>query len=778
MIKIDPHHHLRFVQVAKLVLSYLPSSFEPYAKRFYQWSRKMLSQSNVRQIFISRPVNAPSVEFPALNLAHCLPWELAAPPGKLPVLPSVTIVVPIHNAFEHVRRCLDSVIAHTSAPASLLLIDDASTDNRMAGLLDAYQKKGARVCRNSTNLGYTATVNRGIRLAGEDDVVLLNSDTQVSPRWLDNLRLAAYSAHDVGSATPFSDNAGAFSAPDPGTNDIPEEFTPEEFARLVGRAFRGAYPEAPTGNGFCLYLKRAMLEDVGDFDEKRFPRGYGEENDLSLRALDHGWRHVVDTRTYVRHARSASFGNEKNKLVERGRTEVLACYPEYPQLVGEFLRSREMAQARAALDQTLRVAIKEERPRPRILFVISTKTGGTPQTNHDLMVAVAKRYEPFLLVCDSEVVSLFKVRKNDLEEVENVVLSKQVRRMSHRSRGYDQYVYQWLIKYCIELVHIRHLVWHSLDLPRLAASLNIPVVFSFHDFYLLCPSLNLVNSHEEFCNAECNGGVDKYCTPIRWMGELPPPLGKPLVMRWRTRMTAILNQCDAYVTTSESSKNLIQSKIELPLSKPFRVIPHGRNFKEFLLPQTSQLPVKPPYRVLIPGNIGVHKGANLLSRIHELDTEKQLEFHFLGVVTSEAAKIGVQHGPYMRGDFLNKVAGIQPYVGLVFSIWAETYCHTLTELWASGIPVIALDFGAVGERIRRHGGGWLISSCDPKEVLAQMLSILSDHEGYLRRCEDIRSWQSGYGRRNTTRNMAAKYIELYEQVIQNRLAIRAEGEVM
>src|SRR3546814_16309874 len=52
--------------------------------------------------------------------------------------------------------------------------------------------------------------------------------------------------------------------------------------------------EVPTGNGFCMYIRRAMLEDVGLFDEQAFPVGYGEENDLCMRAIDAGWHHLVD----------------------------------------------------------------------------------------------------------------------------------------------------------------------------------------------------------------------------------------------------------------------------------------------------------------------------------------------------------------------------------------------------------------------------------------------------------------------------------------------------
>src|SRR3546814_14202891 len=68
----------------------------------------------------------------------------------------------------------------------------------------------------------------------------------------------------------------------------------------------------------------------------------------------------------------------------------------------------------------------------------------------------------------------------------------------------------------------------------------------------------------------------------------------------------------------------------------------------------------------------------------------------------------IDHGPYQREQFAERVAAIQPHVAAILSICPETWCHTLTECWACGLPVFALDIGAVGERIRDPGGGWLV----------------------------------------------------------------------
>src|SRR3546814_8543711 len=86
--------------------------------------------------------------------------------------------------------------------------------------------------------------------------------------------------------------------------------------------------------GFCMYIRRAMLEDVGLFDERAFPVGYGEENDLCMRAIDAGWHHLVDPGVFVQHARSASFGSRREELAKVGAQQLEYRHPTYPAAAG------------------------------------------------------------------------------------------------------------------------------------------------------------------------------------------------------------------------------------------------------------------------------------------------------------------------------------------------------------------------------------------------------------------------------------------------------------
>ena len=70
------------------------------------------------------------------------------------------------------------------------------------------------------------------------------------------------------------------------------------------------YPQVSFINGFCYLITRESLNHLGYLDEEKFPRGYGEEDDFSVRAQDAGWMLRVADDCYVYHAKSKSFTSQ------------------------------------------------------------------------------------------------------------------------------------------------------------------------------------------------------------------------------------------------------------------------------------------------------------------------------------------------------------------------------------------------------------------------------------------------------------------------------------
>ena len=309
----------------------------------------------------------------------------------------VSVIVPVYNAAAELRRCLRSLSRYTTSPCELVLIDDASTDPAVADVLaEAAGLTGVRILRNVVNLGFTETVNRGLR-ATRDDVVLLNSDTEVGPRWLEHLVNAARGLRAVATVTPVSDNAGAFAVPVSGEpNATPLGLDVAGVARLIAQA-AGPRPMTPTGSGFCLYVRRAALDDVGLLDGDAFPRGYGEENDFCMRALRVGWTHLVDGRTFVAHVRRASFGDERSTLERVARNRIDARYPEYTELVRQYVNGDALARLRRDVRDAY---ARAEPPRPRVLSVIHEGGGGSWTANLELARALELEWDPLMLTSD------------------------------------------------------------------------------------------------------------------------------------------------------------------------------------------------------------------------------------------------------------------------------------------------------------------------------------------------------------------------------------------
>ena len=163
----------------------------------------------------------------------------------------------------------------------MLIIDDASPDGRTHNVLDDWQKRQPGRWRfhfNPVNLGFPATANLGMSLAA-GDVVLLNSDTIVTPGWLEGLLNCLASGSDIATATPWTNNGEIASIPGfCKVNPVPPDLT--AVADVIRRCGTPAYPELPTAVGFCMAVTRASIEKIGLFDQALFGRGYGEENDF------------------------------------------------------------------------------------------------------------------------------------------------------------------------------------------------------------------------------------------------------------------------------------------------------------------------------------------------------------------------------------------------------------------------------------------------------------------------------------------------------------------
>lgn len=246
-----------------------------------------------------------------------------------------TVIIPVFNAPEALARCIAAVAATLPQEAAVLVIDDASTDPAVDDVL-RHCPASWRQQRQAVNRGFVATVNHGMAIAANSDVVLLNADTEPAGDWLERLVACAAADERIASATPFTNNGEIASLPE-FCRAAPVPENPARWAEACRRAGPPQYPQIPTAVGFCMYLRRAALDAVGDFDAETFGRGYGEENDWCMRAAAAGWKHVLCDDAFVAHLGNASFGPLGLAPDENSMRRLLDRHPGYLDQIRAFI---------------------------------------------------------------------------------------------------------------------------------------------------------------------------------------------------------------------------------------------------------------------------------------------------------------------------------------------------------------------------------------------------------------------------------------------------------
>ena len=259
------------------------------------------------------------------------------------VLPEV--VIPVYNAFEYLQRCL-AALDEASPGADVLLIDDASTDDRVAPALEAWVAAAPqrRLVRQPGNRGFVHSANLGMQHTGRD-VVLLNSDTEVTDGWLEALGRCLDADAAFATATPWTNNGEIASLPEfCAANTVPPDRN--AIARVLSSRVRPSYPRIPTAVGFCMAISRRAIDRVGLFDEDTFGRGYGEENDFCMRAASAGMLNVLCDDAYVVHHGGRSFGPLGLQPDPGSMQRLLALHPGYADLVSGFIQADPLAPLR------------------------------------------------------------------------------------------------------------------------------------------------------------------------------------------------------------------------------------------------------------------------------------------------------------------------------------------------------------------------------------------------------------------------------------------------
>ncbi|RKY29415.1 MAG: hypothetical protein DRP74_08865 [Candidatus Omnitrophota bacterium] len=218
------------------------------------------------------------------------------------------IVIPVHNQLEYTKTCLGSIKKYTQYPHRIIIVDDASDRETQEYLGNLNNKQEIFLIRNETNLGWLKSANKGLSQAKAEYICLMNNDTVVTEGWLEEMINIAEKEKDIGLINPSWEK--------------PNRASLDNYARNI-KKFRGQYIETDWARGFCILIKREVIDKIGYFDEVYSP-GYFDDHDFSVRAIKKGFRCLRSRASFVWHYRNITFQeklkNEAfNRVFERNR---------------------------------------------------------------------------------------------------------------------------------------------------------------------------------------------------------------------------------------------------------------------------------------------------------------------------------------------------------------------------------------------------------------------------------------------------------------------------
>lgn len=628
-------------------------------------------------------------------------WDELAPP-KAKGGPVIDIIVPAYLGFDETANCLYTVLRSRQAgtlACELVVVDDASPEPGLSGLLDELAGRGLlTLLRNEKNLGFVASVNRGMELHGDRDVILLNSDTEVFGDWVERLHRAAYSTKDIGTVTPFSNNATICSYPNfPGEFRGSFEVSFEEMDRIASATNAGMMVDVPTAIGFCMYIRRQCLTEAGLFDAETFGRGYGEENDFCLRIAARGWRNVLAGDVFVRHLGRVSFVDTTDQRIHEALKIIDARYPHYLPAVGAYVKSDPPRELRRNLDIARLHRLAGSRP---VLFVLHNLGGGTEKHVRDLSDRlVAEGIGVLWLQPDVKDNNFAVIRHAGVQNLSNGV-------SLNLKRGLSDAI-ALIRELGVRHIHVHHILGFApaftFYMKALAKACGIPYDVTVHDYTFVCPRVTMIDGSGRYCG---NVDVTKCEACVSTHGA---PTGDVSVWFWREANEDFLMHARRVFVPNVDAKtrlNIFFPGLEITTRE------HPEPLPEIMAAPVVRQPGE-TLRVAIIGAIGPHKGSLLLLQCAEDALERRLpiEFHIFGF----SDKLELQKlqnvsfsGKYREEELEGLLVSSQCHLAFFPALWPETYSYTLSQGWFAGLYPVAFDIGAIAERIRRSGWGHLL----------------------------------------------------------------------
>lgn len=293
-------------------------------------------------------------------------------------------------------------------------------------------------------------------------------------------------------------------------------------------------------------------------------------------------------------------------------------------------------------------------------------------------------------------------------------------------------VYSALKDAKISQIVVNNLVGYpcSTDVLALVAAVKAAsgasVSFRGHDFQAICPSFNLINCDDTFCNFEYRQGCE-VCWHNKKLGDCEADntilrSGAVSICDWRKAWGDFFsNICDEVVVFS-SRIGEIFSKIYPQITDKIIVIPHHvRSLRNVHVAPHDGI------NIACLGYIQAVKGRDIvLDMCRHITADMKVSITIIGEMNvGGTPPAGLSILGRYRPDELPSIIE-QHKIDLIFisSIWPETFSYTTAEAMSMGIPVACYDMGAPAERISKYEHGLVLSEINPQKNLQEIIEFI------------------------------------------------------
>jgi glycosyltransferase involved in cell wall biosynthesis len=279
-----------------------------------------------------------------------------------------------------------------------------------------------------------------------------------------------------------------------------------------------------------------------------------------------------------------------------------------------------------------------------------------------------------------------------------------------------------LDQYGIDMIWVSSLIGHSLD----ALDTGVKTSFICHDYFPVCPAINIY--YDGVCST-CDESKMASCFEKNEHNRFfnNNSTKEWFAVRKIFNKHVLSNDIDLIIPTPSFKEYLVSLQPEL-VKANFRVIPHGKESNLPLIPKNKNKIRHKEFHVVVLGELSPHKGQDLLINIIE-HLPKNVKVHLIGCgygckYFKDYKNIKITP-KYSYNELPGIIEKINPDVGLLLSIWPETFSYTLSELIEFGIPPVATRLGAFKDRVVDGENGFLFDP-NPGALLSLINKLSSD----------------------------------------------------